>query len=66
MKITDGDAVFFVCQPIRQAEKFSSLAREKICDLLDLRSENEFRFCWITDYPMYELNEETGKIQWEL
>ena len=61
--VSDGDAVFFVCQPARQAEIFSALAREKICDELSLRSENEFKFCWIVDYPMYELDDETGKIE---
>ncbi|MBL94644.1 MAG: aspartate--tRNA ligase [Magnetovibrio sp.] len=61
--IKNGDAVFFVCQPLRLAENFSSLVRERICNELELRSTNEFRFCWITDYPMYELDEETQKIQ---
>ncbi len=61
--IKNGDAVFFVCQPLRLAESFSSLVRERICNELELRSTNEFSFCWITDYPMYELDDETQKIQ---
>ena len=59
----DGDAVFFVCGQQKDAEKFAGVARERICDELDLRQSRRFDFCWIVDYPMYELNEETGRIE---
>jgi aspartyl-tRNA synthetase len=59
----DGDAVFFVCGKQIDAAKFAGLARERVCDELDLRSEGRFDFCWIVDYPMFELDEETGKIE---
>ena len=58
-----GDAVFLVCQPKAKAEKFAGLARERLCDLLDLREKDAFRFCWIVDFPMYERNEDTGLIE---
>ena len=58
----DGDAVFFVCGQKKDAEKFGAVARERICDEIEFREGNSFRFCWIVDYPMYEINEETGKI----
>ncbi|MCK5444159.1 MAG: aspartate--tRNA ligase, partial [Rhodospirillaceae bacterium] len=61
--VQDGDAVFFVCQPVRDAERFAGFAREKICDDLDLRESGCFKFCWIVDYPMYEMDEDTGKIE---
>ncbi len=61
--VADGDAVFFVCQPVKDAERYAGLAREKICDELDLRESGCFKFCWIVDYPMFELDEETGKIE---
>ena len=61
--IAAGDAVFLVCQPKAKAEKFAGLARERLCDLLDLRERDAFRFCWIVDFPMYERNEETGLIE---
>ena len=61
--LKDGDAVFFVCQPLRDAERYAGLARDKVCDELDLRESGCFKFCWIVDYPMYELDEETGKIE---
>ena len=58
----DGDAVFFVCGDKKDAERFSAAARERICDELELREKGAFRFCWIVDYPMYEMDEETGQI----
>lgn len=57
-----GDAVFFVCAPKAAAEKLSGLARTRIGEELDLIDRNRFEFCWIVDYPMYEYNEESKKI----
>ncbi len=59
----DGDAVFFVCQAERLAQKYAGFARERVCDELDLRESGQFKFCWIVDYPMYEQDEDTGKIE---
>ena len=59
----DGDAVFFVCGKQSDAAKFSGYARERICDELGLRAEGRFDFCWIVDYPMFELDDDTGKIE---
>ncbi len=61
--IGDGDAVFFVCGMKKDAERFSALARERIGDELGLLDKDVFRFCWIVDYPMYELDDESGAIQ---
>ncbi len=61
--IGDGDAVFFVCGMKKDAERFSALARDRIGDELGLLEEDVFRFCWIVDYPMYELDDESGAIQ---
>jgi len=59
----DGDAVFFVCQDKANAEKFAGIARDRICDELGLRADTGFEFCWIVDYPLYERDEETGRIE---
>jgi len=59
----DGDAVFFVCQSENLAAKYAGFAREKVCDTLGLRASGKFDFCWIVDYPMYEMDEEKGKIE---
>lgn len=61
--VGDGDAVFFVCADKKNAEKFSGVVRERICDELELRADGRFDFCWIIDYPMYELNEDTGQVE---
>ena len=66
MKITGakvGDSIFFACGNIKEVEKICSLAREKIAIDLKLIDENEFAFCWIVDYPMFELDEVTKKIK---
>ncbi len=57
-----GDAVFFAAGPADTAVKFAGTVRTKIGTELDLIEHDAFRFCWITDFPMYELNEETGQI----
>ncbi|MDC0348863.1 aspartate--tRNA ligase [Alphaproteobacteria bacterium] len=62
VKINDGDAVFFVCGEKLIAPKLSGLVRTKLAEELDLIDPNTFEFCWVLDYPMFELNEETGKI----
>jgi len=66
MKITGaevGDSIFFACGKINDVEKITSQARDKIAKDLDLIDENIFAFCWIVDYPMFEKNEVTKKIE---
>ncbi len=59
-----GDAVFFVADKKKlAAAKLAGAARKKLGEELELIKEGEFRFCWIVDFPMYELNEDTGKIE---
>jgi aspartyl-tRNA synthetase len=57
-----GDSVFFAAGKKDEAPKFSGAVRTKLGHDLGLIEEGEFRFCWITDFPMYELNEETGQV----
>ncbi|WP_337996161.1 aspartate--tRNA ligase [Oleispirillum naphthae] len=59
----DGDAVFFACDKELAAAKFAGKVRTKLCADLGLLDADRFAFCWIVDFPMYELNEETGKIE---
>jgi len=59
----DGDAVFFVCGVPKDFNAFASAARLKLGRELGLTKEELFEFCWITDFPMYERNEETGEIE---
>ncbi len=57
-----GDSIFFACNKEKDLEAITSLARNKIAKDLDLIDENIFAFCWIVDYPMYERDEVTKKI----
>jgi aspartyl-tRNA synthetase len=52
-----GDAIFFICDVKKNAEKFSAWARTEIAKNLELIKDNVFEFCWVTDYPMFEYNE---------
>ena len=66
MKISNakiGDSIFFACGEKKEVEKLLSSARDKIAKDLDLIDDNVFAFCWIIDYPMYEIDEKTNKIQ---
>ncbi len=58
----NGDSVFFIAEDARQVAKLAGKAREKICDELGLRENSAFRFCWVVDFPMFEEDEDTGKI----
>ena len=66
-----GDAIFFVCNKEHDAAKFAGLAREAICnaitaidaDHIGARESGVFKFCWIVDFPMFELDEKTNKIE---
>ena len=61
--VTDGDAVFFACAPALEAASLAGKARVRIAQEQNLIDENLFKFCWIVDFPMYELDEKTGKIE---
>jgi len=66
MKITDakeGDSIFIACGKINDIEKITSQARDKIAKDLNLIDDNNFAFCWIVDYPMFEKDELTNKIK---
>ena len=66
MKIMDaniGDSIFFSCNKEKEVLKLISSARDKIAQELNLINEDSFAFCWIVDYPMFELDENTKKIQ---
>ena len=57
-----GDSIFFACGKKSEVEKLSAMARDKIADELKLIDENTFAFCWIVDYPMFEQDSVTNKI----
>jgi aspartyl-tRNA synthetase len=57
-----GDAVFFVAGRPGQFMRFAGEARDRVGRELGLTHEDEFAFCWIVDFPMYERDEETGAV----
>ena len=60
--LSAGDAVFFAAGKKDEAGKFAGAVRTRLGQELNLIEQGAFRFCWITDFPMYELNEETKQI----
>ena len=65
MKISEakvGDSIFLACGKKNEVENILSLAREKIANELKLIDQDTFAFCWIVDYPMFEEDDKTKKI----
>jgi len=60
--VGDGDAVFFACAPADEAASLAGRARVKIGQDQELIDRNLFRFAWIVDFPMFEADPVTGKI----
>ncbi|MDC0938285.1 aspartate--tRNA ligase [Candidatus Pelagibacter sp.] len=58
-----GDSIFMACEKKNDLEKITALARDKIAKDLDLIDDDEFAFCWIVDYPMFEKDDTTNKIE---
>lgn len=61
-KLNDGDALFFTCDEGEEAAKLAGKIRIKLGKELCLIDKDEYKFCWIVDFPMFELNEETGAL----
>ncbi|MBT3777270.1 MAG: aspartate--tRNA ligase [Pelagibacteraceae bacterium] len=61
--LQDDQSIFFICDKQKEAQLFSGKVREKLCKELNLLNKNAFEFCWIVDFPMYELDEKTNKIE---
>jgi len=62
-KLKDNESIFFVCDNQKDAQLFAGKVRDKLCLDLNLLNKNAFEFCWIVDFPMYEIDEKTNKIE---
>lgn len=62
LQLQNGDTVFFASDSQDKASKLSGKVRTKLGEELKLIPSDCFKFCWIVDFPFYELNEETKKI----
>ncbi len=59
--LSNGDAVFFSCGKEKEAARIAGLVRNKLGEDLELIDNSIYEFCWIVDFPMYELNSD-GKV----
>ncbi|GHU68440.1 aspartate--tRNA ligase [Clostridia bacterium] len=62
LELQPGAAVILLAESKETITKLSGLVRTEMGKQLGLIDENQFRFCWIVDFPMYEMNEETGAV----
>ena len=60
-KLNVGDTIFFIADKEAQANSYAGQIRTELGIRLDLLEKNAYRFCYINDFPMYELDEETKK-----
>ncbi len=58
----NGCAVFFVSDYEKEINKFISIIRTHLANELSLIDNKEFKFCWVTDFPLFEYDENTKKI----
>ena len=63
LDLNNGDSVFFACDKEMMASKIAGHVRNDLGAKLNLIDQNQFKFCWVIDYPYFELNEETGKLE---
>ncbi len=59
---TIGDSIFMSCSKEAEINEIMSKSRTKIAEDLDIIDQSSFTFCWITDFPIFELDKETSKI----
>ncbi|NLE00233.1 MAG: aspartate--tRNA ligase [Fibrobacter sp.] len=62
LKVSTGDVAFFICNDEKKACKIAGEIRTQLAVELDLIQKDVYRFCWITDFPMYEWNEEHNRV----
>ncbi|HIZ44847.1 MAG TPA: aspartate--tRNA ligase [Firmicutes bacterium] len=60
--LVPGDVIFFIADNEERASKYAGQIRNELGARLDLIEKNAYRFCYVNDFPMYELDEETKKI----
>ncbi|WP_228243282.1 aspartate--tRNA ligase [Porphyrobacter sp. GA68] len=58
----ENDGLFFAAGKEQDAVKLAGAARTRVAEELDLIEQDCFKFCWVVDFPMFERDEDTGKI----
>ena len=62
LNLKADDVLYFICDEKGLVEKFAGQIRTEVAKRMDLIDTSKFEFCYIVDFPMFEINEETGKI----
>ena len=57
-----GDTIFFIADSEKNANLYAGKIRNELGDKLGLTEKNAFRFCFVNDFPMYEIDEDTGAL----
>ncbi len=57
-----GDTIFFIADKEERANYYAGQLRNKLGDKLDLCEKNAYRFCYVNDFPMYEIDPETKQL----
>ncbi|MEQ8199124.1 MAG: aspartate--tRNA ligase, partial [Clostridiaceae bacterium] len=57
-----GDVIFFIADTEDLANKYAGQIRNELGERLDICEKNSYRFCYVNDFPMYEIDENTGKV----
>lgn len=60
--VGEGDVMFFIADEAHAAMEIGGQVRDELGRRLELIDPNVFRFCWIVDFPMYELDDD-GKVE---
>jgi aspartyl-tRNA synthetase len=63
LSLKEGDTLFFISDKAKLVDGLAGQIRAELAKRLNLIAENAFEFCFVTDFPMYGINEETGKIE---
>jgi len=58
LELNNGDAIFFIADEFEKAQKIAGGVRIELGNRLDLLEKDIYKFCWINDFPMYELSDE--------
>jgi len=61
-RITDGDVIFFVADKAQKTAEIAGKVRTELANRLGLIEKDCFKFCWIVDFPMFELDPETNSV----
>ena len=62
MGLGPNDGVFFACDKEAGAARLAGVARTRVGEMLGLISDDEFKFCWVVDYPMFEYDDDEKKV----